>query len=180
LTERGANITFGTAIGRAMESLGIPLAYGIAFGVLMLNAFILTTLDTCARLSRYIVSETIGQRVPILKNMYIATAVGLVLAYLLTLGNNWRVLWPAFGAANQLIAALALLVGSAYLFGYKKPTIYSLLPGIFMLITTEGALLYQLVGQYLPNGNIILSILAVVLMSLGLVVSWEVYRRLRT
>jgi carbon starvation protein len=162
-----------------MESLGIPLAYGIAFGVLMLNAFILTTLDTCARLSRYIVTETIGQRVPFLRNMFVATAIGLILAYLLTLGNNWRVLWPAFGAANQLIAALSLLVGSAYLFGHRRSTIYTLVPGIFMLVTTEGALLYQLGWQYIPDGNIILSALAIVLMVLGFVVAGEVYRRLR-
>ncbi|MEX0601714.1 MAG: carbon starvation CstA family protein, partial [Bacteroidota bacterium] len=82
LAEKGANITFGTAMGRAMESIGIPLAYGIAFGILMLNAFILTTLDTCTRLTRYLVVESVGTKIPALRNMYVATAAGLILAYL--------------------------------------------------------------------------------------------------
>ena len=63
LAEQGANITFGAAMGRALEAMGIPLAYGTAFGILMLNAFILTTLDTCARLTRFIVTESLGQRI---------------------------------------------------------------------------------------------------------------------
>ncbi len=179
LAEKGANITFGRAMGRALENLGIPLNYGIAFGVLMLNAFILTTLDTCARLTRFIVVESAGQKVSLLRNRYLATAVSLVAAYFLTTGNSWRVLWPAFGAANQLIAALSLLVVTAYLFGYGKKTVYTLVPGIFMLVTTEGALFYQLFWQYLPGRNIPLAIVAIVLMALGLVVAVEVYRRLQ-
>lgn len=179
LIQQGVNITFGTALGKAMVSIGIPIQYGIAFGVLMLNAFILTTLDTCARLSRYVLSETIGQKALFLNNKYVATGIGLVIAYFLTIGNNWRILWPVFGAANQLIAALSLLVISAYVFGYKKSTRYTLIPGIFMLATTEAALIYQLLWQYIPEGNIVLSILAAVLMVLGVIIALEVYKRLR-
>jgi carbon starvation protein len=179
LSTQGVNITFGTALGKAMVSIGIPIQYGIAFGVLMLNAFILTTLDTCARLSRYVLSETIGEKVLFLNNKYIATAIGLVLALFLTMGNNWRLLWPVFGAANQLIAALSLLVVSAYVFGFKKNAKYTLIPGIFMLATTEAALVYQLLWQYLPERNIVLSILAGVLMILGLIIAQEVYKRFR-
>jgi carbon starvation protein len=179
LADKGANITFGRAMGRALENIGIPLQFGIAFGVLMLNAFILTTLDTCARLTRFIVAESAGRRVPLLRNRYLATAISLIGAYFLTTGNSWRVLWPAFGAANQLIAALALLVVSAYLFGYRRKTVFTLVPGVFMLITTEAALFYQLFWQYLPKGNVALAVVAVVLMTLGIVVAVEVYRRLQ-
>lgn len=179
MKQKGANITFGTALGRALESIGIPLQYGIAFGVLMLNAFILTTLDTCARLSRYVLTETIGQKIKALNNKYFVTIVALLFAYYLTSGNNWRTLWPVFGAANQLIAALSLLVASAYLFGFKKNTKYTLAPAIFMLATTEGALFYQLIWQYIPENNLVLSILASILMLLGLIVAVEVYRRLK-
>jgi len=179
LTKQGVNITFGTALGKAMVSIGVPIQYGIAFGVLMLNAFILTTLDTCARLSRYVLSETIGQKSHFLKNKYTATGIGLVIAYFLVMDNSWRILWPVFGAANQLIAALSLLVISAYVFGFKKSTIYTLIPGVFMLVTTEAALLYQLFWQYIPEGNIVLSILSAVLMILGVIIAIEVYKRLR-
>ena len=88
-------------------------------------------------------------------------------------------MWPAFGAANQLIAALALLVATAYLFGYKRRTRYTLIPGVFMLLTTEGALFYQIFWLYLPTGNVILGVVAALLMVLGVVVAVEVYRRLR-
>ena len=179
LADKGANITFGRAMGRALENIGIPLQFGIAFGVLMLNAFILTTLDTCARLTRFIVVESVGRKVPLLRNRYLATAISLVGAYFLTTGNSWRVLWPAFGAANQLIAALAFLVVSAYLFGYKRTTVFTLVPGVFMLLTTEAALCYQLFWQYLPTGNVVLAVVAAVLMALGIVVAVEVYRRLQ-
>jgi len=177
LANKGANITFGTAMGRAMESIGIPLAYGIAFGILMLNTFILTTLDTCARLTRYVMTESLGQKIPAMRNKYLATLAGLVVAYILTLGNGWRVLWPAFGAANQLIGALSLMVVSSYLFGFKKATTYTLIPAIFMLATTEAALFYQLVWQYIPTANYALAIIAVLLMVLGFVMSVEVYKR---
>ncbi|MCC6396599.1 MAG: carbon starvation protein A [Bacteroidetes bacterium] len=179
LAEKGPNITFGTAMGRVMESIGIPLVYGTAFGVLMLNAFILTTLDTCTRLTRFIVTETIGQKVSFLANRYTASAAGLVVAYLLTLGHSGETLWPAFGAANQLIAALSLLVVTAYVFGFKRRTAFTLIPGIFMLLTTEGALFYQLFWQYIPQGNVALGAIAVILMLLGIVIAFEVYKRLR-
>lgn len=177
LAEKGANITFGTAIGRAMESIGVPLQYGVAFGILMLNAFILTTLDTCARLTRYIVTESVGQKVAILRNPFLATVIGLLLAYFITANNSWRILWPAFGATNQLIGALSLLVVTAYLFGFKKATKYTLIPGVFMLATTLGALVYQLFWQYLPSGNYVLSSIAVILIVLGVIIAAEVYRR---
>jgi hypothetical protein len=48
-----------------------------------------------------------------------------------------------------------------------------------MLITTEAALFYQLFWQYLPKGNVALAVVAVVLMTLGIVVAVEVYRRLQ-
>jgi carbon starvation protein len=179
LAEKGPNITFGTAMGRVMESIGIPLVYGTAFGVLMLNAFILTTLDTCTRLTRFIVTETIGRRVSFLANRYTASAAGLIVAYLLTLGHGGLTLWPAFGAANQLIAALSLLVVTAYVFGFKRRTAFTLIPGIFMLLTTEGALFYQLFWQYIPEGNVALGAIAVVLMVLGIVVAFEVYKRMQ-
>ncbi len=179
LSGKGPNITFGTAMGRVMENIGIPLVYGTAFGVLMLNAFILTTLDTCTRLTRFIVTETVGKKARLLGNRYVATAAGLVVAYLLTLGHSGETLWPAFGAANQLIAALSLLVGSAYIFGFKRKTAFTLIPGIFMLITTEAALFYQLIWQYIPANNVALGVIAVVLMVLGIVIAFEVYRRFR-
>lgn len=179
LSEKGPNITFGTALGLAASSLGIPIAIGTAFGILMINAFVITTLDTCARLARYVITETAGTKVRVLKNPALATFLSLAFAYLLTMGNNWKILWPAFGAANQLIGALSLLVVSAYFLGHKKSTLYTLIPAVFMLATTEGALLYQLFSEYIPKGNSALAIVAILLSLLGFIVAVEVYKRFR-
>lgn len=177
LLKQSANITFGTALGRVLNTLGIPLFMGIAFGVLMLNAFILTTLDTTVRLARYIVQESVGTKVRIFTNRYLAAGSGLILAYLLTLGNNWKIIWPIFGASNQLVAALALFVATAYWFGYKRPRIFTLIPAIFMLITTEAALIYQLAWQYIPENNFVLAVIASALIILGFIVAIEVFKK---
>ncbi len=179
LLKQSANITFGTALGIVLNSLGIPLFMGIAFGVLLLNAFILTTLDTTVRLARYIVQETVGTKFKILLNRYVAASLGLILAYLLTQGNNWKIIWPIFGASNQLVAALALFVATAYWFGYKRPRKFTLLPAIFMLVTTEVALLYQLIWQYIPTKNYVLTVTATVLIILGFIVAIEVFKSIK-
>jgi len=70
-----------------------------------LNFFILTTLDTATRLGRYLLEELTGWR-----NRYVPSLVIVATAGALALSGQWRALWPAFGASNQLVAALALLV----------------------------------------------------------------------
>lgn len=180
LLKQSANITFGTALGIVLNSIGIPLFIGIAFGVLLLNAFILTTLDTTVRLARYIVQESVGTKLKLLSNRYVAAGIGLLLAYLLTQGNNWKIIWPVFGASNQLVAALALFVATSYWFGYKRPRKFTLLPAIFMLVTTEAALIYQVFWLYLPQQNYVLIFISFSLIVLGFIVAIEVYKKIRS
>ncbi|MDI6803032.1 MAG: carbon starvation protein A [Bacteroidota bacterium] len=180
LLNQSVNITFGTAFGLVLNSLGIPLFIGISFGVLMLNAFILTTLDTTVRLSRYIVQESIGTKIKVFNNRYIAAAIGLILAYILTIGGNWKTIWPVFGASNQLVASLALFVVTAYWFAFRRPRKFTLIPAIFMLITTEAALIYQLFWLYLPQQNFMLIIISSALIVLGFIVAIEVYKKIRS
>ncbi len=179
LLGKSANIAFGTALGRVMAGLGIPLAIGTAFGVLMLNAFILTTLDTTVRLSRYIVQETVGQKSKFFNNRYVAAGMGLALAYYFCQGGNWKTIWPLFGASNQLVGALTLMVVTAYYITFKRPTGYTFIPALFMTITTEAALVYQLFWVFLPAEKWLLSVVAIVLMLLGVLVTVEVFRKFR-
>ncbi len=178
LLKGSANIAFGTGFGRAVATLGIPLPYGVAFGILMLNAFILTTLDTSTRIARYIITENLGQHFALARNRFISAGAGLVLGAWVASGNAWQKIWPAFGAANQLVGALALLVTTAFLASLGKPKRYTLWGAAFMWLTTEGALVYQLLFQYLPQENWILGTTALVLILLGLLMAWEVGRRL--
>ncbi len=180
LLHRSANIVFGAALGNAAAAVGIPVAVGMSFGILMINAFILTTLDTTVRLSRYIVQETLGIRYGgVFSNRYLAAAGGLVIALLLCLNDGYKALWPVFGSSNQLIAALALFVVTAYWAGFKRPRLYTLLPAIFMLVVTEAALVYQVFWLYFPRGQWLLLVISIVLMILGLIVAYESWKSLR-
>jgi carbon starvation protein len=114
---------------------------GILVAITVLKTFIMTTLDSATRITRYIGEELFGEGLGIafLRNRFIATLIIVALAFYLALGP-WQTVWPVFGSANQLIAALALLVLSVVLWRRRKPVIYTLIPFVFMLVTTLGAL----------------------------------------
>lgn len=81
-------------------------------------------------------------------------------------------IWPVFGAANQLIAALALFVVTIWIVGMKKPSRYTLYPGIFMLLTTIAALVI-LSCKYIPEGNYLLGGTSIILLILAVLVVVE-------
>jgi carbon starvation protein len=178
LVKKGPIITFGTAFGRASSAIGIPLKIGIAFGILMLNAFVLTTLDTALRLARFVFQEALVKDKPVLSNRWVASLISVTFAYILAATKSWNIIWPIFGSANQLIAALSLFTITAYLAGVKKPTLYSYIPALFMWIITESALFYLLFFNYINKfgktmGDTILTILSFILMILGGIVGVE-------
>jgi len=146
---------------------------GDLVAMLILNGFVLTTLDTATRICRYIGQELFGTGLKIkpFKNNYFATVIPLILAAYLAFGN-WKVVWPVFGAANQLIAALVLLLVSCYLLSRKKPINTTLLPAIVMLITTVFALGYQ-TNKFYHTGKYLLGNISLVLLVLAVYVSYQ-------
>jgi len=130
-----------SAFGQGYQNITQPIlgGYGKTFAILALNAFILTTLDTAARITRYITSELFG-----IKNKYAATGVVVAASGALAFSGKWAILWPAFGAANQLIAGMTLLVGSCWLLRRGKKSRIALFPAFFMILTTTAAFLYQI------------------------------------
>jgi carbon starvation protein len=165
---------FGTFTEPFMGSVGA------LFGMTMLNAFVLTTLDTSVRLGRFITTELAGERVPLLKNRYVATGIVVLAAYLLAASGSEGTLWPMFGAANQLVAALAMIVVTAWLAQRGKPTLYTLLPAIFMLTTTCAALIWK--GWSYATAeepNYALAVAAVILLILAVVVGVSGFRAIR-
>lgn len=176
LFSKNANLVFGTALGKAISSIGIPLKIGIAFGILMLNSFILTTLDTTTRINRYLMQETLGARYgKIWKNKYFATTSNLIIAFIICKLHGYEKLWLLFGASNQLIGTLALFVLTAYFCGIKAPKWYTLIPAVFMLIITESALIYQLVTDFIPKSDYILIALSAILIFLGLLIAYQTF-----
>jgi len=156
---------FGIAYGEITK--GLLGNYGSVFAILALNAFILTTLDTATRIARYLTQELFR-----VKNRYIATLVVVALSGWLGLSGEWNSIWPVFGAANQLIAAFALIVITSWLLSAKKPVLYTIVPSIFMLITAIAALFLKIV-EYGRAGSELLVFICVVLMFMAFVIVYE-------
>jgi carbon starvation protein len=92
--------------------------------------------------------------------------------------GEWKAIWPIFGASNQLVGALALMVLSAYLLSRKKPVAYTLYPALFMLLTTLTALAWQIRGFW-RSSHLLLASIGVALVALALFLVWENIRMLR-
>lgn len=165
-------LAFSLGMGGLLnKGLGLPMSFGTVFGILMLEGFVVTTLDTAVRLNRYLFEELWGLLFknpgPILKSYYFNA--GLSVAIMLYLGwtNQFAVIWPIFGSANQLLAALALVAVSMWLAARGKPNWFTLIPAIFMMATTMFALYKLLVVKYIPSGNIPLAVTDVILLVLA-------------
>ncbi|MGM0461917.1 MAG: carbon starvation CstA family protein [Fibrobacterota bacterium] len=143
MEEGGPLLAFGTGYGELTRPIFGSL--GMLIGTTILNIFVMTTLDSATRITRYIGSDLFGDtfNIPPFKNKYIMTAAIGCAAGLLAVGN-WQAIWPVFGASNQLIASLVLIVATTWLVKRNRPALFTALPALFMLITTLAALIYQM------------------------------------
>ena len=176
LQSGGWILAFGNGFGNIVHQMLPVLSFTFAsmIAVLALNTFVLTTLDTAVRITRFLIQESLGEKVPIFKNKYIVTVTVIFAAYLIGATDGWQKIWPIFGATNQLIAAVALFVVATWLMAVKKPTQYVLYPAIFMVITTIGALGWQAYSFLTaPEPNLFLGITALVLIGLAVFVGNE-------
>ncbi|MCB1151970.1 carbon starvation protein A [bacterium] len=174
----GPILAFATGFGALVDALpGLTAPMGLFFGVLMINAFVVTTLDTSTRLGRFVLEE-LGAGVPGLGNRWGATLVTVGAAGWLGASGGYDRIWPVFGATNQLVAALSLLVVSAWLVGLKKPRALTLVPSLLMLATTVAALLWQVRG-FLRDGQPLLAGAGISLVLLALFLAWEARGLLR-
>ena len=155
----------------------LPIRHYSILGLLALSTFLLTTLDTATRIARYVFQEFFAIQQ---KNFrYLATVVTLVLPVIFALitlhdsaGNPipaWKIIWPVFGATNQLLAALTLLIIFVWLNRLKKKTLFISLPMVFMLIVTLTAL-FMLILRFQFT---IVGIVALILFILALFLIYE-------
>ncbi|MBP7215842.1 MAG: carbon starvation protein A [Candidatus Omnitrophica bacterium] len=178
----------GDNLQEAMQTMGPIGIYGKGYGVItdrllsgqgsfiaiiILNAFILTTLDTAVRIARYLTEELFR-----FKNRYLSTMVIVGVSAFLALSGQWQRLWPIFGASNQLVAALALFVLSCWLLAKGKTVHVTIWPACFMLVTTMAALVWQAV-HYVRQQQHLLLVIDVVLLLLAVFIVFEVARVLR-
>ena len=169
---------YGNVVHQMLPTLSFTLASMIA--VLALNTFVLTTLDTAMRITRFLVQEALGNQISVFRNKYVVTVVVMVAAYLIGASGGWQKIWPIFGATNQLIAAMALFVVATWLMAVKRPTHYVLYPAVFMMVTTIAALAWQTYQFFTaPDPNIFLGSTTIVLIGLAVFVSFEAMESLR-
>ena len=237
-----AVLTFAMSVGRtANAGLGIPVAYGALGAMLLLEGFLVTTLDTAIRLTRYMIEEgwatffgrydvfasasgvdeadrrptTVEPRAAVdmtgaggmsiekpklqveppprpiqtsgmsrfalatLRHYWINSGIAVGLMLLLGLNNGYNAVWKIFGSANQLLAALALVVASCWLASRRRRVWYTLLPAVFMLVTSVGMLLYLLVKSYYPGlpGTAPLFVTAIIVLAMTAGITWAAINR---
>ncbi len=154
-----------------LGAIGIPHTIALALMGVLVASFAGTTLDSACRLQRYVVQE-LGRTIEFgkdnqktrplgfLQNMHIATILAIVLAFIIaalpiggtplsewsysSAGKGGLLLWPLFGATNQLLGGLSFLVITFYLWRRKKPLWFIAIPMVFMLIMPMWAMLINL------------------------------------
>ena len=188
---------FSSGVAGFLEKLGVPVQVATVFMTMCVSALALTSLDSVARIGRMSFQElfygestdpkqmTPAQRV--LTNKYFATVITLFFGYLLTLGGYSNV-WPLFGSATQLLAAMVLIALAVFLktTGRTGWTLY--IPMFVMLAVTFTALVQKTIAlaaniaahnaTFLVDG--LQLIVALLLMILGVLVAYSCLKKLFT
>ena len=175
---------FSLAAGMLFHrGLGIPIALGTVFGILLVEGFVVTTLDAAVRLNRYLFEElwTILMVKPpaVMRHYWFNSGLSVVLMWVLAYSNAFNTLWPIFGTANQLLAALGLLTVSSWLLLKGKRYAFALIPAVFMILTTLASLIILLRG-YLTRGNAILAATDILMLALAvgvIILALKTFRR---
>ena len=173
--------TFAAGFGQFCTILGIDPILGTRLGAIAINGFLLTSLDTATRLARYQIQELTDYKVNKYAATIIAVVIALVLVYVKTTGPDgnpvpaWAVIWPVFGASNQLVAALAILGIAMWIIrGLKKKATFLLVPFWFMLFTSMAGLVVEIKGTLTSaQPNYILAGISVLLLVLALLMTKE-------
>ena len=173
--------------GALIQELGIPAEMAKTLMAVLVISFAATTLDTATRIQRFVLSE-LGSAVNIklLANRYIATAVAVLPALALTLWNvtdpstgaarqaGW-VLWPMFGASNQMLAGLTLMVVTLYFWQLRRPVLPVLIPMILVMTATLVSIIIKTIDFFANNWLLFgLNLFLIVL------IFWMIYEGVQT
>jgi carbon starvation protein len=137
-----------------LSAIGIPVRLGVALIAVLVACFAATTMDTATRLQRYVIQElAAAAQLRPLTNPYAATAFAVLLSGVMAVvpaapdmgpGSGGKLLWPLFGATNQLLAGLAFLVTAFYLRRRNRPIAFLLVPMVLMILMPAWAMAYQM------------------------------------
>jgi len=187
----GGGGRFAAGVGKLLYAAtfgALPERFGTALGFAVFVVIVLTVTQLVFRVMRVTLAEWVGDAFPAARNMHVSTIFSMFLTLLLVLTGTWVYLWQLFGAANQLMAALSLLVVTVWLKSDKRNPSFALYPMLFMYITTVFATLVTARNLYvtiatnpamggLPVGGawamIIVSILLIVA---AVLIGWDGYQ----
>jgi len=173
-------------------ALRLPLEAMAVFASLWVAAFTLTTLDTVDRLGRFVWTELMepfkskGLLYNVLTNKWFASFLVAALGIWMAIGGAWKIIWPAFGGANQMLASIALFTVSTWVVKHLTSSTWYrlavLLPALFLWITVTSALFWYLLAvipEYRvtnPGQAIFLALIIVVEIALNLLLAYEFFK----
>jgi carbon starvation protein len=137
----------GTLLNEATFDL-LPVAYGTALGFGVFVVIVLTVVQLVFRVMRVTLAEWLGDAWVGFKNQHVATIIGMIAVVALVLSGTWVYLWQLFGAANQLLAALSLLLVTVWLVSTRRNALFAGIPMVFMYVTTIAATLVTAFNLY--------------------------------
>jgi carbon starvation protein len=133
---------FAAGVGRLIHVASfqaIPLSFGTALGFGAFVVIVLTVVQLVFRVMRVTLAEWLGDSWVGFKNQHVASIIGMVLSIALVLSGTWVYLWQLFGASNQLLAALSLLLVTVWLRSIGRNAAFAGIPMLFMYVTTMAA-----------------------------------------
>jgi len=166
----------------------LPLAYGTALGFGAFVVIVLTVVQLVFRVMRVTLGEWLGDAWVGFRNQHIASIVGSGLVLALVLSGTWVYLWQLFGASNQLMAALSLLLVTLWLASTRRNPAFAGIPMLFMYITTVAASLVTAYNLYVTivarEGSALISVLgawamiivALLLVVAALLIAWDAWK----
>ncbi|MCL2127826.1 MAG: carbon starvation protein A [Treponema sp.] len=189
---------FATAVAGFLTNLGMPENVIYTLITLSISAFALTSLDSVSRVGRLAFQELFTEAqnegeepspssiVKFLTNKYVATVLTLIVAYFLAI-VGYATIWPLFGSANQLLAALALISCSVFLKKTKRQGAMLWAPMIIILIVTLTALVFTITskggklfdGTFVFGQDFLQLAFAILLFALGIMVAVQGVNKLR-
>ncbi|MFZ5816695.1 MAG: carbon starvation protein A [Bacillota bacterium] len=187
----GAQTYWVQGIAKLASGVGLPVEIAQVFAAVLVVSFASTTLDSSFRLQRYIISEMAATyNVKFLQGGTAATALTLVASFALAVfadpknpGAGAMVLWPVFGASNQILAALSLLALTLFLKRLARNYWVSLLPMTFLGTMIVWGMLVQMRTYYAANNMLLFSTaLIIFVLSAWLIIEgfYALFKRFQT
>ena len=141
----GALNVFINGSSGLLQQIGLSKGLSTTLIVVLVVSFAATTLDSATRIQRYIITEFgSATKFKIFENKYLATLISIIPAYFIATNNDLRnELWQTFGASNQMLAALTLMVLSIYFWKKRKNIIPLIIPMVIIMLITISALIIR-------------------------------------